>query len=238
MVSSAFSRDQVLQTVHVHEGDLSGTPLSNVLITGEDAEGNGFEGMTDSNGVALAYGQPGTWRFVFAKEGYETLDLSYDVIETGEGAVYLIRSDLPSEQNAPSQNNQQLDKISESTISYLTQMELNATPFAVPKIYQEREKSYQEKERYYQEKERPKPTVSEMIETNEPETAYEEFWLGNILYSQGKYEEAVKAYDEAIRLNPQFAMAWNNKGVALMSLGRTAEANAVVAKAKEMGISG
>jgi tetratricopeptide (TPR) repeat protein len=204
MVSSAFSRDQVLQTVHVHEGDLSGTLLSNVLVTSEDAAGNIFEGMTDSNGVALTYGQPGTWHFVFTKEGYETLDLSYDVIETGEGAVYLAKSDHPPEQNAPSQNNQQLDTISESTIPYRMQMEPNATP----------------------------------LEVSEPETAYADFWLGNILYSQDKYDEAVKAYDEAIRLNPQFAMAWNNKGVALKSLGRTAEANAVIAKAKEMGVSG
>ena len=33
--------------------------------------------------------------------------------------------------------------------------------------------------------------------------------------SQGKYDEAIKAYDEAIRLDPKHASAWNNKGNAL-----------------------
>ena len=38
---------------------------------------------------------------------------------------------------------------------------------------------------------------------------------GIALYGQGKYDEAIKAYDEAIRLDPNYAMAWNNKGIAL-----------------------
>ena len=28
---------------------------------------------------------------------------------------------------------------------------------------------------------------------------------GNALYDQGKYDEAIKAYDEAIRLDPKYA---------------------------------
>ena len=128
MVSTASSQDQVSQTVYVHEGDLNGTLLSDVQVAGQDAAGNSFEGMTDSNGVAVVNGQPGTWQFVFIKEGYETLDLSYDVTETGEGAVYLVRSDQPYEQIAPSQNNQQPEAISESTTAYQTQLGANATP--------------------------------------------------------------------------------------------------------------
>ena len=31
----------------------------------------------------------------------------------------------------------------------------------------------------------------------------------------GHYEEAVAAYNEAIRLNPEYAKAHNNKGIAL-----------------------
>jgi tetratricopeptide (TPR) repeat protein len=38
---------------------------------------------------------------------------------------------------------------------------------------------------------------------------------GNALYEQGKYDEAIKAYDEAIKLDPNDANAWYNKGVAL-----------------------
>ena len=38
--------------------------------------------------------------------------------------------------------------------------------------------------------------------------------------SQGKYDEAIKAYDEAIKLDPQYAMAWYNKGNALDNQGK------------------
>ena len=45
-------------------------------------------------------------------------------------------------------------------------------------------------------------------------------------------------YDEAIRLDPKFALAWNNKGEALASFGKTTEANAALEKAKELGYYG
>ena len=128
MILSASSQDQVSQTVYVYEGDFNGTLLSGVQVAGQDAAGNSFEGMTDSNGVVVVSGQPGTWQFVFTKDGYETLDLSYNVTETGEGAVYLVRSDQTQEQIAPSQNNQQPEAISESTTADQTQLETNATP--------------------------------------------------------------------------------------------------------------
>jgi len=47
---------------------------------------------------------------------------------------------------------------------------------------------------------------------------------GNALYRQGKYDEAVPAYDEAIRLDPNYIHAWNNKGLALNSQGKYDEA--------------
>ncbi len=65
-------------------------------------------------------------------------------------------------------------------------------------------------------------------------------WLnkGTALGSQGKYDEALKAFDETIRLDPKFAMAWNNKGKALEALGSTTEADTAFAKAKELGYEG
>jgi phosphatidate phosphatase APP1 len=86
------SQNEVALTVYVHEGDLNGTLLSGVRIVGEDAAGNEFAGVTDSNGAMVIYGQPGTWQFTFSKEGYETLDLSYDVAETEEAAAYLLKT--------------------------------------------------------------------------------------------------------------------------------------------------
>jgi tetratricopeptide (TPR) repeat protein len=65
------------------------------------------------------------------------------------------------------------------------------------------------------------------------------YWCnkGLALGKQVKYDESIKAYDEAIRLNPKLAAAWNGKGCALQSLGRFADADAALAKAKELGYS-
>jgi hypothetical protein len=100
MVLTASSQEQVAQTVYVLEGDINGTMLSDVQVAGQDASGNGFQGITDSNGVVVINGQPGTWQFSFSKEGYNPLSLNYDVTETGEGAVYLQRTSQSQEQVA------------------------------------------------------------------------------------------------------------------------------------------
>lgn len=89
---TAFAQEQVDFTVYVHEGSLNGTALSDVQVTGQDASGNAFEGMTDSNGAAVLSGQPGAWTFSFAKEGYETLNLNYNVTQTDYGDVFLQKS--------------------------------------------------------------------------------------------------------------------------------------------------
>lgn len=92
MILTASCQEQVAQTVYVYDGDFNGTLLSDVLVAGQDAAGNSFEGITDTNGVVVINGQPGTWQFTFTKEGYSPLNLNYDVTETGEGAVYLQRA--------------------------------------------------------------------------------------------------------------------------------------------------
>jgi tetratricopeptide (TPR) repeat protein len=64
-------------------------------------------------------------------------------------------------------------------------------------------------------------------------------WInkGIILGSQSKLNEAIKAFNEAIKIDPKLAIAWYSKGNALMLLGRTSEANAAFAKAKELGLA-
>lgn len=79
-------------TVYVHDGNLNGTALSSVQVTGRDAAGSSFEGITDSDGAVALNGQPGTWQFTFAKDGYDTLNLNYTVSETDYGDVYLQKS--------------------------------------------------------------------------------------------------------------------------------------------------
>jgi len=86
MVFDASSQEQatetVAQTIYVYDESFNGTPLSDVQVSGQDTIGNNFEEITDENGTVILNGQPGTWHFVFTKEGYNPLDLDYDVAET------------------------------------------------------------------------------------------------------------------------------------------------------------
>jgi hypothetical protein len=86
------SPETVALTIHVHDGDLNGTPLVDVQVKGQDYGGNGFEGMTDSNGAVVIDGVPGIWQFTFSKESYETLSLSYNVTETQNTGAYLLKA--------------------------------------------------------------------------------------------------------------------------------------------------
>ncbi|MCJ7445307.1 MAG: carboxypeptidase-like regulatory domain-containing protein [Methanotrichaceae archaeon] len=84
-------------TIYVHERDLNGTLLSDVEVAGQDATGKSFESITDSNGLVTISGQPGTWQFTFTKEGYDTLNLYYNVTETDEATAYIQKSTQPDE---------------------------------------------------------------------------------------------------------------------------------------------
>lgn len=48
--------------------------------------------------------------------------------------------------------------------------------------------------------------------------------LGNILYEQGRFEDAIKQYQIAIRVRPDFVEAYNNLGNVLAEMGRFEEA--------------
>ena len=98
LMRSPVLQEQVTLTAYVHDGSLNGTLLSGVMVTGQDAGGNAFQGTTDSDGAVTISGQPGLWQFEFAKVGYENLNLSYEVNETQEAAAYLMRSPVLQEQ--------------------------------------------------------------------------------------------------------------------------------------------
>ena len=57
---------------------------------------------------------------------------------------------------------------------------------------------------------------------------------GAALYYQGKYDEAIQAYNKALEINPQFADAWSSKGNALNSLSKYDEAIQACDKAIEI----
>jgi tetratricopeptide (TPR) repeat protein len=69
---------------------------------------------------------------------------------------------------------------------------------------------------------------------------YADAWYakGIASYAQKNYEAAIKFFDRAIELNPHDLMAYDRKNRSLKALGRNEEAEAVLAKAKELGYTG
>ena len=53
-----------------------------------------------------------------------------------------------------------------------------------------------------------------------------------------RYEEALAAYDQAIRLNPNDDFAYYGKGIALRTMGKTNEAEQAFEKARQLGYNG
>ena len=86
----------VTLTLYVRDGAIDGPLLSGVQVTGHDAAGNSFSGITDSTNPMKIIGSPGPWDFTFvkegykiSKEGYQTNDLDFTVTENMDGTVYL-----------------------------------------------------------------------------------------------------------------------------------------------------
>ncbi|NJO43998.1 MAG: tetratricopeptide repeat protein [Cyanobacteria bacterium CRU_2_1] len=55
-------------------------------------------------------------------------------------------------------------------------------------------------------------------------TAYDYVEQGKALYFEGRYEEAITTYDRAIQMQPNHAIAWFSRGVALAKLHQFEEA--------------
>jgi tetratricopeptide (TPR) repeat protein len=72
--------------------------------------------------------------------------------------------------------------------------------------------------------------VSNDVTTN-AQTWYDQ---GNFLVSEGKYDSAIEAFNNAIRLDPQFGLAWNGKGLAFYNLHRYDEAFDAYIKSAEL----
>jgi tetratricopeptide (TPR) repeat protein len=45
--------------------------------------------------------------------------------------------------------------------------------------------------------------------------------IGNVYYYEMKYEEAIKFYDEALKLNPNHSMSYNNRQLAIDNLSKS-----------------
>jgi len=58
-----------------------------------------------------------------------------------------------------------------------------------------------------------------------------------LYYREGKYEEAIAAFDKALEIEPSHAFAWHDRGVCLRALERNEEALASITKALELAPS-
>lgn len=236
--ASEPSLDQVSQTVYVYDGDFNGSLLSGVQIAGQDAAGRSFGGITDSNGIAVLSGKAGEWRFEFEKDGYKTLDLNYNVTESGDGAVYLVRSEKTSVQVAPYPNDQPQVPINQlqetSSIANATeksQLAANESQTASAEFWLENGNFLYEQGRY----DEAAQSYDRCISLNpQIETAW--FNKGNAYYMQGDYDNALSAFDKSIQLNTQDANAWICRGLTLKKLNRNMEANAAFMQAKGLGV--
>ena len=57
----------------------------------------------------------------------------------------------------------------------------------------------------------------------QPSQAFEYFSEGVVLWGKGQYQEALEAFEHALRNKPDFGEAWTNKGVTLWYLGKNQE---------------
>lgn len=62
--------------------------------------------------------------------------------------------------------------------------------------------------------------ATQRLASNQFPKAEQHFDSGVELPEQGRLKQAISAYDEALRLNPQYAKAYNNRGFAYDNLGQ------------------
>jgi tetratricopeptide (TPR) repeat protein len=57
---------------------------------------------------------------------------------------------------------------------------------------------------------------------------------GKYYLKKGKYDHAIKNFDEAIRIDPTHAQTYYNRSLTYRALGETADADADLAKARQL----
>jgi len=70
----------------------------------------------------------------------------------------------------------------------------------------------------------------------ETEKVADAFTLGNLCLQQGRYADAIAAYESAVKEDPSFAEAWNNLAIAYQDAGQDDKAMAAFRKYKMVAL--
>jgi tetratricopeptide (TPR) repeat protein len=70
----------------------------------------------------------------------------------------------------------------------------------------------------------------------ETEKVADAFTLGNLCMQQGRYDDAIKAYESAVKEDPTFAEAWNNLAIAYQNSGQDEKAMEAFRKYKMVAL--
>jgi hypothetical protein len=73
-------------------------------------------------------------------------------------------------------------------------------------------------------KHRSNPVPDKALEPEKVKRSEEHLVMGNTLYSQGKYEDAIECFNKSLQMHLGNNTAWNNKGLALSKTGKFDEA--------------
>jgi tetratricopeptide (TPR) repeat protein len=86
----------------------------------------------------------------------------------------------------------------------------------------------------------PTPPLAQVdnppLPTIQTETVADSFTLGNLCLQQGRYQDAINAYQAALKDDPNFAEAWNNLAVAYQDAGQDDKAMEAFKKYKMVAV--
>jgi Flp pilus assembly protein TadD len=80
------------------------------------------------------------------------------------------------------------------------------------------------------------PAAGSQLPLPQTETVADAFTLGNLCLQQGRYTDAIAAYEAAVKEDPSFAEAWNNLAIAYQNSGQDDKAMAAFRKYKMVAL--
>jgi len=86
----------------------------------------------------------------------------------------------------------------------------------------------------------PPPSATPPLPTNLPtaqtEKVADAYTLGNFCLQEGRWADAINAYEAAVKDDPSFAEAWNNLAIAYQNSGQEDKAIAAFKKYKTVAL--